>query len=335
VTDLSAARLVVLDDIRAAADRLRTVTLRTPLLRLPTASHPHAYVKPENLQPMGAFKLRGAYNAIAQLTPAQLRRGVVTHSSGNHGQAVAYVAGLLGTRAVVVMPDNAPNIKVLRVREFGGEIVFVEPSGEARQRVADELVQREGLVLIPAADDARVICGQGTIGLEIVEQLADLPTGAPDRLTVVVPVGQGGLAAGVGTAVKALRPDARVVGVEPALAADTRESLARGEIVRWPSEKVQRTMADGLRMESVAALPFAHLQRCLDDIVTVEEEEIAQALARAAVELRLVVEPSGAVSLAAIYRYEELRTGTVVAVLSGGNVDAELYAELLRRYHRP
>ncbi len=329
-----AETLVGIADIRAAAERLRGVAVRTPLLRLPVQGELHVYVKPENLQPTGAFKLRGAYNAIAQLTPEQRRRGVVTHSSGNHGQAVAYVARLFGIRAAIVMPENAPNIKVERVRSFGGEVVFVEPSGEARRQRAEQLTADEGLELIPAANDPRVIAGQGTVGLEIVEQLDELGDHGPARLTVVVPIGQGGLAGGVGAAVKALRPDARVVGVEPALAADARDSLARGEIVAWPTAQTYRTLADGLRMESVTPIPFAHLARFVDEVVTVEEDEIGQAVARAARDLRLVAEPSGAVTLAALARLAD-GDGTVVTVLSGGNVDGELYVDLMRRYHRP
>ena len=320
--------LVTLDDIRQAAYRLRGVSLRTPLLPLAGGG----YAKAESLQPIGAFKLRGAYNAIIQLTDNQRQAGVVTHSSGNHGQAVAYVARLLGIRAVVVMPDNAPAIKVDRVRGYGARVEFVEPTGAARVARARELVERDGLVQIPAADDARVICGQGTIGLEIVEQLDEI--GLTGQLTVLVPVGQGGLAAGVATAVKSLLPDARVLGVEPELAADARDSLAAGEIVRWPAEMVQRTMADGLRLESVAPLPFVHLRRYLDGVLTVSEDEIGQAMAHAARDARLVLEPSGAVSLAALF-FRPSEVGAMpVTVLSGGNVDPATYAEILHRYHR-
>lgn len=327
------APLVSLDDIRAAARRLAGVALRTPLL---TAGPAGTYVKPESLQPTGAFKLRGAWNAVAQLSAGELRRGVVTHSSGNHGQAVAYAARLAGTRAVVVMPRDAPTIKIERVRAQGGEIVFVGNSSDERARRAHELADEHGLVLIPSADDPRIIAGQGTAGLEIIEQLADLGHLA-GPLTVLVPIGQGGLAAGVATAVKSLRPDALVIGVEPELAADTRDSLAGGRIVRWPTEQVNRTMADGMRMEAPAPLPFAHLQRHLHEIMTVAEEQIGAAVARAGRELRLVLEPSGAVSLAALYELAEDGEGaegrTSVAVLSGGNVDPDRYIELLRRYH--
>jgi len=331
------APLVSLDDIRAASRRLVGVALRTPLL---AAGTPGTYVKPESLQPTGAFKLRGAWNAVAQLSADDLRRGVVTHSSGNHGQAVAYAARLAGARAVVVMPRDAPTIKIERVRAQGGEIVFVGNSSDERARRAHELADEHGLVLIPSADDPRIIAGQGTAGLEIVEQLAELGLG-DGPLRVLVPIGQGGLAAGVAAAVKGLRPAARVIGVEPALAADARDSLAAGRIVRWSTEQVNRTMADGMRMEGPAPLPFAHLQRHLDEIVTVSEQLIGTAVARAAHELRLVLEPSGAVSLAALFELavsegsggEGGDGASTVAILSGGNVDPHRYTELLRRYH--
>lgn len=330
------APLVSLDDIRAASRRLAGVALRTPLLAAGAAG---TYVKPESLQPTGAFKLRGAWNAVAQLSADDLRRGVVTHSSGNHGQAVAYAARLAGARAVVVMPRDAPTIKIERVRAQHGEIVFVGNSSDERAGRAHELADEHGLVLIPSADDPRIIAGQGTAGLEIVEQLAEL--GREDGpLRVLVPIGQGGLAAGVAAAVKGLRPAARLIGVEPELAADARDSLAAGQIVRWPTQQVNRTMADGMRMEGPAPLAFAHLQRHLDQIVTVSEQQIGAAVARAARELRLVLEPSGAVSLAALFELLETERGgqggddaSTVAILSGGNVDPHRYVELLRRYH--
>jgi len=324
--------LVTLDEIRAAAQRLRGISLRTPLL----GQSAGVVVKPESLQPTGAFKLRGAYNALAQLPPEQLRQGVVTHSSGNHGRALAYAARLLGTRAVVVMPEDAPQIKVDGVRSEGAEIVFVGPSHEERAQRARRLAKADGLELIPSANDRRVIAGQGTIGLEIVEQLAEADRRG--KLTVLVPIGQGGLAAGVCTAVKSLVPGARLIGVEPALAADGRDSLIAGEIVRWPSAKVQRTMADGLRMESVAPLAFEHMRRYMERIVTVEEDEIGRTVAHAARDLRLVLEPSGAVSLAGLRHIAPAgRNGaaldTTVAVLSGGNIDPERYSDILHRYH--
>jgi len=328
VHDPSQDSLATLADIRAAAQRLHGVVVRTPLLAL----GPEEYAKPESLQPTGSFKLRGAYNAIAQLNPEQRAAGVVTHSSGNHGQAVARVGRILGIRTVVVMPSDAPRVKARRVAEDGAEIVVVGPSHEERRDRAQAIADAEGLTLVPSADDRRIISGQGSVGLEIAEQLAELGRVEPSHSpTVLVPVGQGGLAAGTATALKELLPRARVFGVEPALAADGRDSLARGQIVRWPSEQVARTMADGMRMESLAALPFRHLQRYLDGILIVEEADIARAMVRAAVDLRLVLEPSGATALAALEVHRTtLGAGPLVAILSGGNVDRGRYMELVR-----
>ncbi len=335
---VDAPSLVTLDDVRRAARRLRGVTLRTPLLPfgppdpdLPGGG-PRTWLKPESLQPIGAFKLRGAYNAIAALRPARRRRGVVTHSSGNHAQGVARAARLLGVRAVVVMPRNAPEIKVAGVRADGAEIVFVGPSSDERLEVAHRLADEAGLTLISSYDDAAVIAGQGTVGLEISEQVDELDrraSAATTRagLTVLVPVGGGGLASGVAVAVKTLRPDARVLGVEPALAADARESLREGRIIAWPAERTVRTIADGQRLTSVGRLPFEHLRRLVDGILVVEEDELKRAIFRAARDARLVLEPSGASTLAALlFHVEELPAGgRVVAVLSGGNVDPVAY----------
>jgi len=324
VTHPDDGRLVTLDEIRAAAERIRPVALRTPLLPFREG----AWLKPESLQPTGSFKIRGAYNTLAQFSADERKQGVVTHSSGNHAQAIARAARLLGIRALVVMPDNAPAIKVAGVRADGAEIEFVGPHNEERVARAHEIADRDGMNLVPSANDARVICGQGTIGLEIVEQLAEAGVAAPP--VVLVPVGLGGLAAGVSSAVKALRPDACVYGVEPALAADTRDSLARRELVPWPAELTARTMADGLRGEAPAPIPFRHLLVHIDGVIVVDEEEIAAAVGVAAREARLVLEPSGATSLAGLlFRGDELPAGPVVAVLSGGNVDPQRYVELL------
>jgi len=303
--------------------------LRTPLLRFRDLG----FVKPENLQPSGSFKIRGAYNTLSQLSDEEKGRGVVAHSSGNHAQAVSLAARLLGIRAVVVMPDNAPQVKVDGVRRYGGEIVFVGPANEERVQRAHEIADAEGLALVSSADDRRVVAGQGTVGLEIVEQLDEMSDpGATDLLVVLVPVGLGGLAAGVALTVKSLRPDAQVWGVEPELAADTHDSLAAGERTPWPADKVGRTIADGLRGEAPAPIPFAHLKRYLDGVVLVRENEIEQAMAVAAHELKLVLEPSGAVSLAGMVAHaSELPKGRFVAVLTGGNVDPARYIEFLSR----
>ena len=328
------APLVGLADIMAAADRLDGVTIRTPLLPFGD----RAWLKPESLQPIGAFKLRGAYNAIATLSAAARAAGVVTHSSGNHGQGVARAARLLGVRAVVVMPSEAPRIKIERVRADGAEIVLVGPSSEERAARAVELARERGLTLVNPFDDDAVIAGQGTVGLEIVEQVADLDApragqepGEPPPLTVLVPIGGGGLASGVATAVRSLRPEAEVWGVEPELAADARDSLREGRRVRWEPAQVGRTIADGMRPASIGVRNLAHLRVYLSGVIVVGEDEIRRAMVRAADEARLVVEPSGATTLAAwcFHAPELAPTGRVVAILSGGNVDAGRYAQLI------
>jgi threonine dehydratase len=328
--------LVTLEDIRRAAAGLEGITVRTPLLPFgrPLAGdprgHPRAWLKPESLQPIGAFKLRGAWNAVSSLGPEERARGVVAHSSGNHAQGVARAARLLGVPAVIVMPEDAPAVKVAGVRADGAEVVFVGSASDERVAMADRLVAERGLVLIPAYDDPRIIAGQGTCGLEVVEQVAELGH-EQEPLTVLVPIGGGGFAAGVSAAVKALRPDARVVGVEPELAADAAESLRTGRIIRWGPELVGRTAADGQRTSSVGPIPFRHLRAHLDGVLTVTEAGIARAMVRGAREARLVIEPSGATTLAALLFDPGIAEapGHVVAIISGGNVDPDRYAQLL------
>jgi threonine dehydratase len=322
----SVTDLVGIEAIREAAATLRGVAIRTPLVAF---GRPEArrFLKAESLQPIGAFKIRGAYVAVASLPSDERARGVITYSSGNHAQGVARAARLLGVPAVVVMPSDAPAVKKARVEADGAEVVVVGPSSEERQRVAEEIATERGLAIIPPFDDDRIIAGQGTVGLEIAEDL-------PDVAAVLVPIGGGGLASGVAAAVRALVPGARLIGVEPELAADARQSLREGRIVRWPAENVSRTIADGTRTTAIGRRNFAHLSRLLDDVVTVSEEEIAAGVRLAAEESRLVVEPSGALTVAAIaFRSAEAGLahldGPVVAVVSGGNVDPGLYRTLL------
>jgi threonine dehydratase len=328
--------LVTVAMIRAAAARLEGIALRTPLLAFgqPNGAAP-LYVKPESLQATGSFKLRGAYNALASLPESVRQRGVVAHSSGNHAQGVARAAALLGVRAVVFMPSTAPAVKVDRARADGAEVILVGPASEERARRAKELAEREGMFLISSSDDPAVIAGQGTIGLEIVEQVEALAgNGAQAEappVTVLVPIGGGGIAAGVATAVKALNPAARVFGIEPVLAADGKESLEAGRIVTWSSADVGRTIADGMRLSSLGALPFLHLTCFLDDVVLVEDEEIQAAMTRAAWEARLILEPSGAATLAAALFHRDAFPAEhpIVCVLSGGNIDPERYFSLV------
>jgi threonine dehydratase len=318
---LDGLELVTLDEIRQAAARIRGVAVHTPLL----SWDERTWLKPESLQPVGAFKMRGAYNAIASLTDAERARGVVTYSSGNHAQAVARAARLLGAKATIVMPESAPQIKVDGVRRDGAEIVFTGPASEERHQVALERVARDGLVMIEPYDDRRIIAGQGTCGLEIAEDL-------PGVTSVLIPVSGGGLSAGIATAVKTLVPTARVIGVEPELAADARESLQAGEIVQWDATRTTRTIADGLRVERLGWLPFLHLRRYMDEIVTVSEEQMAEAMRQLAGRARLVAEPSGAAAMAAHLAGaapqpdgDERR----VVVISGGNVDPAAFAAIL------
>jgi threonine dehydratase len=316
--------LVTLDEFRAAAERIRGVALRTPLLPF----RPGTWLKPESLQPTGSFKIRGAYNALAQMSAEERARGVVTHSSGNHAQAIARAARLLGIRALVVMPNNAPAVKVAGVRADGAEIEFVGPTNPERVGRAHEIADNDGMVLVSSANHVGVIGGQGTIALEILDQLAELRVDEPP--TVLMPVGLGGLAAGISTALKAARPDAHAWGVEPEIAADAHDSLARRALTPWPAEETAKTIADGLRAEAVAPIPFKHLLASLDGVLTVTEAQIGAAVAVAAREAKLVLEPSGAVSLAGLINHgAELPAGPIVVVLSGGNVDPERYLEFL------
>ncbi|MEJ7696204.1 MAG: threonine/serine dehydratase [Candidatus Limnocylindrales bacterium] len=310
--------LVTIDAIRAAAELLRGVAIHTPLVPFGPPDD-RAFLKAESLQPIGAFKIRGAYVAIASLSPEERTRGVVTYSSGNHAQGVARAARLLGIPAVVVMPSDAPAIKRDRVAADGAEIVIVGTASDERQQAAESIARDRGLSLIPPFDDDRVIAGQGTIGLEILDDL-------PEVTAVLVPIGGGGLASGVATAIKAIAPGVRVVGVEPELGADARDSLARGEIVRWSAEQVARTIADGTRTQALGRRTFAHLRAHLDGIVTVTEAEIAAGVRLAAERSRLVVEPSGALVVAALAYHPEVTRphgddGPIVGIVSGGNVD--------------
>jgi threonine dehydratase len=314
--------LVGIEQIRHAAAILAGVAVRTPLLpQLWADADGPLWLKPESLQPVGSFKIRGAYHAIAAL-PAEVRaRGVITHSSGNHGQAVAYAAARFGIPAVVVIPNVAPAIKVDAVRRLGAEVVLV--GGAERLEATGTLAAERHLTVIPPFDHPDVIAGQGSVGLEILADLALVDL-------VLVPVGGGGLASGVSAAVKALRPQTAVYGVEPDVAPDARDSLAAGQIVPYTDEQRYATVADGMRTH-LSELTLAHLQANLDGIVTVTEDEIRAAVGILARDAHLVAEPSGATTAAA-YRFHapELPAGHTVAVISGGNLDPALLAELLR-----
>lgn len=287
------------------------------------ANNRRLYLKPENLQPIGAFKLRGAFNKIASLSPEERSRGVITYSSGNHGQGVAYAARALGTKAVVVMPNDAPAIKREAAASMGAEIVLVGPGSLERQNRAEELAARHGYVIVPPFNDEQIIAGQGTMGLEILEDL-------PDVETVLVPVGGGGMLSGVATAIKLSKPGVKVIGIEPELAADAQASLRSGKIVESSAEQSSRTIADGLRSQSIGPINFEHIKRYVDDIVTVSEREIRETVLWLATNPKTVAEPSGAVAVAGfLFHQEQLpRTTMNVAIISGGNIDPGMLQEM-------
>jgi len=284
------------------------------------------YLKPENLQPVGSFKLRGAYNKIASLSEEERRRGVIAYSSGNHAQGVAYAARALGVRAVIVMPRTAPAIKRESTAAMGAELVLVGPGSEERRTRAEELAAQHGYVIVPPYNDESIIAGQGTIGLEILEDL-------PEVETILAPVGGGGLLSGIAAAVKQSGSGCKVIGVEPELAADALASMRAGHVVSWGAEETTRTIADGLRTQSIGEISFAHIRKYVDGIVTVSDEEIRQAMRLLAPNPRLVAEPSGAVTVAAfLFHRDELpQTRINVAVISGGNVEPAMLAEIVEK----
>src|SRR5580658_3959847 len=323
--------MVTIHDIVEAQARLRGVTVRTGLIQASLGEDgagPDSrklYLKPENLQPIGAFKLRGAYNKIASLSPEERSRGVITYSSGNHGQGVAYAARALGAKAVIVMPSNAPAIKREATASLGAEIVLVGPGSLERQIKAEELSAQHGYVIVPPFNDEKIIAGQGTMGLEILEDL-------PEVETVLVPVGGGGMISGVAAAIKLSKPTAKVIGVEPELAADAQASLRAGKIVQFPASEVSRTIADGLRTQSVGSINFEHIRLYVDDIVTITEDEIRQAVRLLASNPATVAEPSGAVAVGGfLFRSDQLpKTNLNVAIISGGNIDPKMLEDFRR-----
>jgi threonine dehydratase len=317
--------LVTLEEIRAAQKRIQDVAVHTPLVRLQLPNQSgNVFIKAEGLQPIGSFKLRGAYNKIAQLTEDERKRGVITYSSGNHAQGVAYAARALGAKAVIVMPSTAPEVKKRATAALGAEIVEVGPSSTERKQKAEELEAKFGYVMVPPYDDRAIIAGQGTCGLEILEDL-------PDVDLVLAPVSGGGLLSGVATAIKLVRPDVRIFGIEPELAGDAQESFRSGRLITWPAELTTRTMADGLRTQSLGDLNFEHIRAYVDDIITVREEEIAEAMRVLLYQARLTPEPSGAVTTAAVlFHHEELLPfRKVAAIMSGGNVEPEVLQQIL------
>ncbi|MFY1649921.1 threo-3-hydroxy-L-aspartate ammonia-lyase [Solwaraspora sp. WMMB762] len=314
---------VTLHDVRDAAARIAGAAHRTPVLRSRTLDAmvgAEVFVKCENLQRVGAFKFRGAYNTISRLSPAQLARGIAAYSSGNHAQAVALAARELGSTAVIVMPQDTPAAKTAAVRGYGAEIVTYDRYTGDRVAIGTALAAERGLALVPPYDHPHVIAGQGTAALELVEEVGPLDA-------LLVPVGGGGLAAGTAVAAKGLLPRIRVVGVEPAAGDDTLRSLAAGRRVTIP---VPRTIADGQAAETPGELTFAINQQLLDDIALVDDDEIRMAMRFAFDRMRIVVEPSGASGLAALLAGRPVSTLRRVGVIvSGGNVDTRRFVDLL------
>jgi threonine dehydratase len=309
--------LVTIEEIRAAAERIRPAIARTPLLRVGDGEGRRGFhLKCEHFQPMGAFKLRGAYNVLSQLGPGARAAGVITYSSGNHGQAVALSAQLLGMRAVVVMPETAPRVKVDGARKYGAEVIFAGRTSDDRRTRAEAEAAAHGYAIVPPFDHRQIIAGAGTVGLEIMDALDELSA-------VFVPVGGGGLLSGVAAALKGARPHVRVVGVEPIGSASMGRSRAAGEPVRLPSTA---SIADGLLTLRPGDLTFAHAQALVDDMVTVTEDEIRGAVRWLHRQAGLVVEPSGAAATAAVLASGPAADG-VVAIVSGGNVEADDFAK--------
>jgi threonine dehydratase len=316
--DPETAPLLCLDRIREAAERISPYVRQTPIVAMtPTG----LLLKAESLHPVGSFKLRGAFNALLSLTAEERKRGVIAHSSGNHAQAVAYAAHVLAIKSVVVMPGAVSRTKLEATRHWGAEIHLVDPAGRERAETCAALAAKHGYAVIEPFDSLAIMAGTGTIGLEILEQCAD-------ARVVAVPVSGGGLIGGVAAALMQSGRDLRVIGVEPELAADARESFRTGKIARVDPEQTMRTMADGLRVPQLGALPFAHIRAFVHDIVTISEEQIAEAMRRIAREARLVAEPSGAVAAAGALALC-LDPKSAVAILSGGNVDLDRYAATL------
>ncbi|HEX2251423.1 MAG TPA: threonine/serine dehydratase [Gemmatimonadales bacterium] len=312
---------VPLEALRGAASALEGIAVRTPLLPVPaleSLTGVPVFLKCEHLQPVGAFKIRGAYIAISRIPAESRARGVITYSSGNHGQAVAFAARQLGIRAVVVMPERAPAIKVDGVRKLGGEVVIAGNSSAERYEKARRLAEEEGLTMVPPFESLDVIAGQGTCGLEILEDY-------PSTDTILVPVGGGGLIAGIASAVSALKPDAQVIGVEPIGAAKLARALDAGHPVKLDDTQ---SLADGLLPVSIGELPFRTLSGVVRQSVQVSEEEIVAAVRFLHTEVGLMVEPSGAVSTAALLSRSVQPAGPTVAVVSGRNVDPALFERL-------
>ena len=310
--------LITVAEIRAAADRVSKIARVTPLLDVSSLSDRRLLLKCENLQPSGAFKIRGAYNMVAQLSPDERRRGVITYSSGNHGQAMALAARELGAPAVVVMPKTASRIKVEGARSFGAEVIFEGTTSVERRERAERKALARGLTMVPPFDHPWIIAGQGTAGLEILNQ-------CPDVATVFVPIGGGGLVAGVAAALKQTRPQVKVIGVEPEGATAMKQSVDAGRPVTLPKTE---TIADGLMPVRPGDLTFAHVREFVDDIITVTDLQIADTVLWLFANVKIVVEPSGAATVAAALIAKPRPPEPAVAIVSGGNLGMDKLEEL-------
>jgi threonine dehydratase len=321
---------VTLGDIEAAAARLNGLAVETPLIESPALNERlglRVLIKPETLQRVGAFKFRGAYNRLVQLSNDEKRRGVVAFSSGNHAQGVALAAKLLGVPALIVMPADSPKVKVEATEGYGAQIRFYDRLTESREAIAAEIAAERGSVVVPSFDDPHIIAGQGTVGLELVRQAQALGV---ELGVVTAPISGGGLLSGIATAVKALSPATAIVGVEPAGFDDTLQSLQKGERVTVRPQ--HRSLCDALESPAPGELTFPILQKTVADVATVTDAEVAEAMRYAFSTLKLVVEPGGSAGLAALLAGKAKTFGkaTVGLVLSGGNVDPDLFARVIR-----
>ena len=311
--------MVSIEEIQHAAARVRPIARVTPMIDATSIAGRPLFLKCESLQPGGAFKIRGAYNMVSQLTDEQRRLGVVTFSSGNHGQAMALAARELGAPAVVVMPTTAPPIKIEGARSFGAEVIFAGTTSVERRTRAEAEAASRGLTMVPPFDHEWIIAGQGTLGLEILEQ-------RPDVETVLVPVGGGGLLAGVAAAIKQTRPEVRIVGVEPSGAAAMKASLEAGHAVTLPKTE---SVADGLMPVRPGDITFQHAQKFVDQVVTVDDQQIVDAMLWLFTSAKVVAEPSGAAAVAAALN--GAACGVTVAIISGGNVGLDRLEELRKQ----
>lgn len=315
------------DDVARAHERIAAVAHRTPVMRSSTADERTGatlFFKCETLQRIGAFKIRGAYNAVSQFTPAQREGGVITFSSGNHGQAIALAAKLLGVKAVIVMPKDAPEMKVAATQGYGGEVVrydrYAEDPAVVVQRIADE----RGMTFIPPFDHPHVMAGQGTVAKELFEEVGELDF-------IVTPLGGGGLLSGTATAARRLSPRCEIVGVEPEAGNDAQQSLAKGEIVRI---ETPRTIADAAQSRSLGQHTFPVLRDLGARVVTVSDDELVETMKFFASRMKLVVEPTGCLAAAAVFTCKlDVRGKRVGIVLSGGNIDLDRFAQLVSAAH--